>query len=356
MTTLYSEQDRFNSLVEASPMPTAIYKGQNMIVSSANRAMLDLWGKNEDAIGKPLIEAVPELENQPFLGILKEVFETGKTYYSKESPADLVVDGKLQTFYFTFTYKALKTDQGKIFAIINTAAHLTELVAARKQIAETQERLTFALISADIGTWDLDPIHNSVNWDARCRELFGFAKDGEVKYEDVLSCIHQADEPLVHQAVLKALDTKELSHYDIKYRTLSKADGKLRWVHCKGKAYFNDQGIAYRFAGIAQDITNEIAGNQREQQLLTLINNNADHMTVADLQGNVIYMNKASRLMLGVDLFADVTKLSAKDFYEPEELERVQNHIIKEIDPVKGWHGNISLQNFKTKENIPCRV
>ncbi|WP_231424638.1 PAS domain-containing protein [Pedobacter sp. Leaf250] len=356
MTTLYSEQDGFNSLVEASPMPTAIYKGMNMIISAANQAMLDLWGKTTHVIGMPLIEGVPELKNQPFLGILEEVFETGETYYSKESPADLVVDGTLQTFYFTFTYKPLKNDNGETIAIINTAAHLTELVAARKQIADTQERLTFALISAEIGTWDLDPINNIVNWDARCRELFGFAKDGEIKYGDVLSCIHQDDVEVVNKAVLQAIDPNAEGQYDIKYRTLSKENHILRWVHCKGKAYFNDDGIAYRFAGIAQDITNEIAADRREQQLLTLIDNNADHMTVADLKGNVIYMNKASRLMLGVDLAADVTKLSAKDFYTPNELDRVQNHIIKEIDPVKGWQGNISLLNFTTKDVIPCRV
>jgi len=356
MTALYSEQDRFSSLVEASPMPTAIYKGEEMIISSANQAMLDLWGKSKDIIGMPLREGVPELENQPFLGILKNVYHTGESYHAKESQADLVVDGILQTFYFTFTYKPLKNERGETFAIINTAAHLTELVMARKQIAETQERLFFALSAADIGTWDLDPINNKVNWDARCRELFGFAKEGNIKYEEVLSCIHPDDKAFVNEAVLKAIDSKTEGQYDIKYRTLSKERNVLRWVHCKGKAYFNEEGIAYRFAGSAQDITNEMAARRREQQLMALINNNADHMTVADMEGNIIYMNKASRLMLGVDLNADVTQLSAKDFYAPEELDRVQNHIIKEIDVIKGWQGNINLLNYKTKEPIPCRV
>ncbi|RDC54526.1 PAS domain S-box protein [Pedobacter chinensis] len=356
MTTLYSEQDRFNSLVEASPMPTAIYKGEDMVISSANQAMLDLWGKNDSIIGKPLREGVPELENQSFSGILKKVYHTGESYYAEEAQVDLVVDGVLQTFYFTFTCKPLKNERGETFAIINTAAHLTELVMARKQIAETQERLFFALSAADIGTWDLDPINNKVNWDARCRELFGFAKEGDIKYEEVLSCIHPDDKSFVNEAVLSAIDSKTEGQYDIKYRTLSKENNVLRWVHCKGKAYFNEEGIAYRFAGSAQDITNEMAARRREQQLITLINNNADHMTVADMEGNIIYMNKASRLMLGVDLNADVTQLSAKDFYTREELDRVQNHIIKEIDVIKGWQGNITLLNYKTKESIPCRV
>ncbi|MFC3559920.1 PAS domain-containing protein [Pedobacter jamesrossensis] len=327
-----------------------------MVISIANQAMLDLWGKDSSVIGKTLKVAIPELEGQPFFGILDNVFETGETYYAKESKADLIINGNLQTFYFTFTYKPLKDSDGHTYAIINTAAHLTELVAARKEIAETQERLAFALQSAGIGTWDLDPINNRVNWDGRCQELFGFAESGEIKYEDVLSCIHTDDQKRVNRAVLAAINPRNGGYYDIKFRTVNAKNNQLRWVHCKGKAYFNDEKVAYRFAGIAQDITNEVIGKQREQQLMSLVSHNADHMTVADMQGNLIYMNNASRNLLGVDLDADVTQMSARDFYTPEELDRVQNHIIKEISEESGWKGTIYLKNFATKEIIPCTV
>lgn len=356
MIKRYSEQEKFNSLVDASPMPTAIYTGKDMVISMANQAMLNLWRKDNSVIGKTLKLAVPELDWQPFYGILQLVFETGETYYSKESKADLIINGKPQSFYFTFTYKPLKDSDGHTYAIINTAADLTELVAARKEIAETQERLTFALQSADIGTWDLDPINNKVNWDNRCRELFGFDKDGEIQYEDALSCIHKDDEEMVREAVTAAINPKIAGVYDIKYRTLSKVNHQLRWVHCKGKAYFNDENVAYRFAGIAQDITNEIISKQREEQLMSLISHNADHMTVADMNGNLIYMNTASKNLLGVDLNVDITQMSARDFYTPEELDRVQNHIIKEISEESGWKGTIYLKNFSTKEIIPCTV
>jgi len=356
MNKYYSDEENFSSLVEASPMPTAIYKGREMVISVANQAMIDLWGKDESVIGKPLKHALPELDGQPFHDILTNVFDTGETYYAKESRADLVVNGELQTFYFTFIYKPLKDSDGHTYAIINTAAHLTELVSARKEIAETQERLTFALQSAGIGTWDLDPIKNRVNWDDRCRELFGFSTQGEIDYKDVLSCIHPDDQAMVNGAVIAAINPNGEGNYDIRYRTLSKEKNQLRWVHCKGKAYFNAKKIAYRFAGIAQDVTGEVISKRREQQLMSLVSHNADHMSVADMEGNLIYMNAASRNLLGVELDADVTQLSAKDFYTPEELDRVQNHIIKEITEASGWQGTIHLRNLITKEIIPCNV
>lgn len=61
--------------------------------------MLKTWGKEKSVIGMKLEDALPELEGQPFIGLLKDIFITGKTYTAKEDRVDLVVDGKLQTFY-----------------------------------------------------------------------------------------------------------------------------------------------------------------------------------------------------------------------------------------------------------------
>ncbi|HEY0177396.1 MAG TPA: PAS domain-containing protein, partial [Pedobacter sp.] len=157
MTSLHSEQALFRSLVDASPMPTAIYTGEDIIISMANQGMLDFWGKDQSVIGRPLAEAVPELKDQPFMDLLKQVYTTGVTHHALEDKADLIIDGKLQSFYFTYTYRAFRNAEGQISAIIHTAADVTELVQARQKIAETEEHLSFALSSAGIGIWDLDP-------------------------------------------------------------------------------------------------------------------------------------------------------------------------------------------------------
>lgn len=353
---IHAAQQRFQPLAEALPMPTAIYWGREMLIVAANAAMLQTWGKEASVIGKALKEALPELDGQPFEALLDRVFTTGQLYEAKDDRADLVVDGKLQSFYFNFTYKPLKGSNGQTEAIINTATDVTELVQARQQIAETQERMSFALSSAEVGTWDLDTINSIVNWDGRCRELFGFAGDSIIPYDEVLSCIHPDDEVRVREAVAAAVRPNTSGNYDIRYRTIGRHSRQVRWVHCKGKAYFNHNNVAYRFAGTAQDITTEVTTRQRELQLLSLVNNNADHMTVADMQGNLLYMNEAAKIMLGVDADTDVSTLSASDFYMPDELNRVQQQIITKISEHNGWQGIIHLINRKTREVIPCHV
>lgn len=106
--------DDLLSALAFSPNPTAIYKGEDLIVELANDAMLKLWGKEARVVGKPLEEALPELEGQPFAEILRNVWRTGETYTAVNMPVTLHVDSRLQIFFFDFEYKAVKRADGSV--------------------------------------------------------------------------------------------------------------------------------------------------------------------------------------------------------------------------------------------------
>lgn len=253
------------AVIEESPTPTAIYTGLEMRISMANKAMIKTWGKQASVVGKTIPQALPELDNQPFFQILTNVYTTGITYEATEDLAQLVINGKLQNCYFNFTYKPLLNNEGRVWAVLNTATDVTELVLARQRIKEAEAQLAFSLNAAEIGTWDLNLTNNLVSWDARTKELFGFPKDDAVFYHDVLKYMHPDDSIMVDQAVNNALNPKLRAPYDIKFRTIGAKDGQLRWLHCRGRAYFNDQDQPNRFSGIAMDITPDVMVNERIQ-------------------------------------------------------------------------------------------
>ena len=124
----------------SSPAPTAIYSGENMIIRFANEGMLALWGKDSSAIGKPLMEAIPELEGQPFLGLLQQVWLSGKTYSISEAPAKLIKNGQEMLDYFDYEYKALTDQNNKTWCILNTALNVTSRREFLQQIREKEER------------------------------------------------------------------------------------------------------------------------------------------------------------------------------------------------------------------------
>jgi two-component system sensor histidine kinase VicK len=145
MITQSSFDNSFSSdlIIQAlasSPTPTSIYSGENMVICFANAGMLALWGKDSSVIGKPLMDAIPELEGQPFLAILQEVWRSGKTYSVSEAPAKLIKNGKETLDYFDYEYKALVDHHNKTWCILNTALEVTSRRNFLQQIKQKEER------------------------------------------------------------------------------------------------------------------------------------------------------------------------------------------------------------------------
>lgn len=138
---LTESENRFRSIVEQAPVATSLFVGKEMTIEIANDIMIGYWGKGKGVIGKPLMEALPELEGQPFPGLLATIFETGVTHQAKDSRAELVVDGVRGVYYFDFTYKPLFDTNGKVYAIMNMAIDVTERYIATKKIEEVQDQL-----------------------------------------------------------------------------------------------------------------------------------------------------------------------------------------------------------------------
>ena len=220
-------------------------------------------------IGKKLKDAVPELKGQPFLGLLKKVFTTGITYQTDEMKADLVVNGKLQEFWFNFSYKPILNAEGKVYAILNTAIDITSQVEAKRQLKETEESRRFAIESGELGTWDFDIKTGMLKCDKRCQDLYGLSNGELVSHADSLKHIHSDDRNPVDSAIKNALmHGPGGGKYDAEFRTISKDGKNVRWIRSKGQAYFNEKKKPYRFSGTVMDITVQKQLQQQKDNFL----------------------------------------------------------------------------------------
>jgi len=136
---IFSNEELLNILA-LSKNATAIYTTEQLIIQTANDAMIGFWGKDRSVIGKTFEEAVPELIGQPFFGLLREVWRTGVTYNAKDTPARLRVDGKLQWFYYNFEYRAIKNEQGEVYCILHTAEDVTKLHFSLQALQGSEQR------------------------------------------------------------------------------------------------------------------------------------------------------------------------------------------------------------------------
>ncbi|WP_207532642.1 PAS domain-containing sensor histidine kinase [Desertivirga arenae] len=141
----------FRKIVELSPFPVYVCTGKEMIITVANEATLKAWGRDNSVIGKPFPLALPELHNQPFTDLIRQVLATGETYYSKNDRADLFVDGRLQTFYFKFTYQPLHNEENEIESVLCFATDVTELERSRQEVEKNREILYNMIHQAPVG-------------------------------------------------------------------------------------------------------------------------------------------------------------------------------------------------------------
>jgi PAS domain S-box-containing protein len=133
--------DLLLTILSQAKTATAIHSTDEMIIETANDAMIAIWGKDKSVIGKPIEEALPELKGQPFLGLLQSVLHTGQTIAGSDTRADLMVDGELKPFYFDFEYRAIKNDAGDVICVLHTATDVTAQYLSGRREMELESEL-----------------------------------------------------------------------------------------------------------------------------------------------------------------------------------------------------------------------
>ncbi|MCX2483230.1 PAS domain S-box protein [Pedobacter sp. MR2016-24] len=131
--------EQFKHVLSFSPTATAVHIGEDARIEFANAAMLAIWGRGTEVIGKSLLEAMPELSGQPFLQMFKQVWNDGIIISGKDTAAEILIDGRLDTFYFDFQYCAIKDENDKVVAVLHTATDVTERFLNQKELEQANQ-------------------------------------------------------------------------------------------------------------------------------------------------------------------------------------------------------------------------
>ncbi|WP_051349466.1 sensor histidine kinase [Chryseobacterium gregarium] len=119
--------------------PSGCSGEKDFIIESANKKILEVWGKTELVVGLKLEEALPEIKNQPFLSLLDDVYTTGKPFYANEIKAVLMHDNELKDIFFNVVYQPIAGKDGRIADILVVATDVTEQVNARRLVERSEQ-------------------------------------------------------------------------------------------------------------------------------------------------------------------------------------------------------------------------
>ncbi|MFD2147636.1 PAS domain S-box protein [Mucilaginibacter antarcticus] len=183
-----------------------------------------------------------------------------------------------------------------------------QLRATIEELETAYEQVRLSKQAAQLGTFDLDLLRGTMEWDERCRSLFGINHQSVVTYEnDFVPGLHPDDRDRVLKVIANAM-VKAISNgdYDIEYRTVGVADEQIRWVRAKGKVYFNEEESPVRFIGSVLDVTEQKLNEtrlkesaERQARLAAIVSTSDDTIVSKTLQGIVTSWNAAAQRMFG---------------------------------------------------------
>lgn len=150
--SIIQNEQKLRSFLESTPFPTAVYAGSNLTIEIANQAIIDVWGKGTDVIGKTFTDLLPELATQQVFDQIKTVYATGIAFHKRNTAIDVFKNGKMQTGYFNYSFTPVTTPDGKVYGVMNTAADVTDLNVARHNLAASEKRLSNLVMQANVAT------------------------------------------------------------------------------------------------------------------------------------------------------------------------------------------------------------
>ncbi len=241
--------------------------GPKHIYELVNPAYQKLFGKRE-ILGKPIMEALPELEGQGFDTILDNIYNTGETFVGVEVPVMLARDENLlpEERYFNFSYQPIYNWNKAITGVLVFGYEVTNEILAKIEQQENARR--FIVISdaipAKMNTADISGNVTYLNkqWFEYTHLNFEEMKDWGWK-----KIIHPDDWGITEKSWLQAIEEGE--PYNIEQRLL-RYDGVYRWHICRAVTLKDANGNVTGWIGTHSDIEEQKMKEQKKDEFISI--------------------------------------------------------------------------------------
>lgn len=124
-----------NSIFNQMPVPFMLLTGPTHVIEVVNTPMKTLLAADSEISGQPLLEALPGLVQQSFLGMIKSVLDTAQPRHLFESDLKLVkTDTSPAEYYNYFVHPFRDMNNRTITGVIVMAFDVTERVLLKRQV------------------------------------------------------------------------------------------------------------------------------------------------------------------------------------------------------------------------------
>ena len=129
------ERARLAEVFHRAPSFIVVFRGPEHVYEFVNEAYYQLVGHRE-IIGKPLLEAIPEIRDQGFIEILDRVLASDEPWVGRESPVTLqrTPGAPLEVRYLDMVFQAMREADGTRSGVVVHGSDITMQVLARREV------------------------------------------------------------------------------------------------------------------------------------------------------------------------------------------------------------------------------
>ncbi|MBO1021934.1 PAS domain-containing protein [Methylobacterium sp. SD274] len=201
-----------------------------------------------------------------------------------------VFQGETLVFWVASQFDAT-SEQARLDRLETDRKALEREVERRtRDLSESEERLRFVLKAGRLGSWSLDLADMRFVASETFKIALGLDPDLPLSRVDYEAFIHPEDRVRRDEAVATCIAGH--GDYDIEYRIVTPA-GEVRWLKLRGKPFYCDDGVPFRLAGIAIDVTDRKHAEAHRALLANELNHRVKN-TLATVQAIVVQTLRAN--------------------------------------------------------------
>ena len=215
---------------------------------------------------------------------------------------------------------AVTGPDGEATRFLGVAFDITERHEIEQRMQRKEEGFRLAEAAANVGTWDMDLPTRELAWSDSLRKLMGVPPELTPTYEAFMNWVHPDDRARFDRAVTESLAGG--TDFDVQYRVCRVSDGVEGWMESRGRGLLDDDGTPVRSVGVAVDITDRHAAQERRLKLEDQLRESQKLEAVGRLAGGVAH--DFNNILLAIrgngELALDALKHGAEAVEEVEEM------------------------------------
>lgn len=247
----------------------------------------------------------------------------------------------------------LRDHAGQAVRMVGNLTDISERKQSEAALQESEERLRLALYAANQGLYDFNIETGAAIVSPEYAQMLDYDPNTFVETKDAWrDRLHPDDRDYAYQLYQEYVAGKR-SEYRAEYRQRTRT-GQWKWFLSVGKIVSWDaEGKPLRMLGTHTDITERKLAEAQNQQLASIVENSTDFIGIADLNGNLTFLNKAGMELVGLTDEVFDANIPFLDYFADADREWIQDVILSTVLQYGNWQGELQFKHFVTGELIP---